>query len=135
MKDLTITKAPDLTEEELEIVEEDQIKIVKGKCYFVFENGKIKSYCKDFDDYEKDMLKSEYTIYDLIDGKSFAESVKCKGFTDYDGSLCEIFVNDYISNLGIWYNTFHQGEGFYLSLMDFEKLCGQYKVEVNWANK
>jgi len=135
MKDFTLTQAPDLTKEELEMVEKDQVKTIEGKCHFVFENGNIKGYYKDFDEYEKEMLKVEYIIYDLIDGESFAESVKYGGFTDYDGSLCEIFVNDYLSNLGIWSNNFHQGDGFFVSLKDFKKLCGQYKVEVNWANK
>ena len=75
-----------------------------------------------------------HTIYDLIDGKEFLESVKNYFFTDYDGHIVEVFVDGYKSNLGLATGDLTQGK-FLVSSKIWSDICDEFKVEVNWANK
>lgn len=43
----------------------------------------------------------QYTIYQLMSGEEFLSQVRCGGFIDYDGAISEIFVDSYVSNLGL----------------------------------
>jgi len=120
-----------------EIKQEYPKKIIKGEIYFFLKNGYIETFIKDYTDEEKlfvNMHPTEYTIYDLMSGENFADNVRYGGFIDYDGNIAQIFVNDYKSNLGIWDYGIHQGE-FCVGLYDFRRLCEDYKIEVNWANR
>jgi len=112
-------------------------KIIKGEIYFFLKNGYIETSYKEYTDAEKsfvNMYPTEYEIYDLMSGIDFADNVECGGFIDYDGSIAQIFVDDYKSNLGIWDHGIHQGK-FCLGQYDFRKLCEKYNIEVNWANR
>jgi hypothetical protein len=112
-------------------------KITKGKVYFYLKNGYIEGDVHEYTEEEKEwtgLYPTEFEIYDLMDGLEFADCVEGGGFIDNDGSIAEIFVNDFLSNLGIWDEGMHQGK-FCLGLYDFRRLCKEYKVEVNWANK
>lgn len=72
--------------------------------------------------------------YDFIDGLEFLDSVRKGMFTDYDGEILEIIIDDYVSNLGLVEEGFVSGD-FLVDGNIFEEICKQYKVIVNWANK
>lgn len=83
---------------------------------------------------EEVQLDNTYEIYDLIDGMEFLNSVLDGSIMDYDGTLSEIFVDGYKSNLGLAVKGLEQGE-FLVDENLFKQICEQYKVEINWANK
>jgi len=114
-----------------------QKKTIKGEVYFFFKNGHIETFYKEYTEEQKsyvNLYRTEIEVEDLIDGETFAEYVEDGCFIDYDGSISQIFVDDYKSNLGIWDKGIHQGE-FCIGLYDFRRLCNQYKIEVDWVNK
>lgn len=82
------------------------------------------------------MYRHNFTkdIYDLIDGKEFLENVQEGYFIDYDGTIADVFVDGYISNLGLATNNLTKGK-FLLSAEMWKEICDEFKVEVNWANK
>lgn len=73
-------------------------------------------------------------IYDLMDGKKFLEYVQEGYLIDYDGIISNIFVDGYLSNLGLATDNLTQGK-FLVSADVWLDLCDEFKVEVNWANK
>lgn len=85
------------------------------------------------DDMIKDM-HCTYNIYDLFSGKEFLQMVEEGCIIDYDGSLSDIFVDGYKSNLGLVSDDFCQGK-FLVITEIFRELCDEYDVQVNWANK
>jgi hypothetical protein len=113
-------------------------KEIQGYAYFYFNEGKVDSFVNDKNEERykgiEDMCFPSEEIYDMFDGLEFADMIDNGGIIDYDGSLADIFVEDYKSNLGICADNFHQGK-FMVDLNTFRDLCGQYKIEVNWANK
>jgi len=114
-----------------------QKKTIKGEVYFFLKNGYIETFYKEYTEKQKsyvNLYRTEIEVEDLIDGETFAEYVEDGCFIDYDGSISQIFVDDYKSNLGIWDKGIHQGE-FCVGLYDFRRLCNQYKIEVDWVNK
>ena len=112
-------------------------KEINGSIYFYYNNGNIDKIV-----YEKredfDLFHRPRNIYDLMSGLKFAELVEDGSFIDNDGSMANVFVNGYDSNLGICADEnqayFHKGE-FMVDLNTFKKLCEEYEIEVNWANK
>lgn len=82
------------------------------------------------------IFKDEYTkdIYHLFDGMEFFDNVDSTCITDYDGHISEIFVDGYISNLGLVHKGFGQG-AFLVTPSVWEDICNEFKVEVNWVNK
>jgi hypothetical protein len=111
-------------------------KIVKGEIYFIIQNDVIDNRYRDFKKGEEKLLHqlTEYEIYDLMSGEEFASAIENGCIMDYDGHIAEIFVEDYVSNLGIWHENIHQGN-FMVDLKMFRQLCKTFKIEVNWANK
>ena len=85
------------------------------------------------DDMIKDM-HCTYNIYDLFSGKEFLQMVEEDCIIDYDGSLSDIFVDGYKSNLEFVANNFCQGK-FLVTTEIFRELCDEYNIQVNWANK
>lgn len=83
---------------------------------------------------EEVQLDNTYMIADLMDGIEFLEDVLDGSFMDYDGTLAEIFVDGYKSNLGLAAGGIEQGK-FLVDENVFRMICEEYKVEVNWANK
>ena len=81
---------------------------------------------------EKEKLNID--VYDLFDGKTFLEYVLDGSITDYDGSIVEILVDGYISNLGLAVENLMQGD-FLVDEKAWLDICENHKVEVNWANK
>lgn len=82
------------------------------------------------------MYRHNFTkdIYDLIGGKEFLENVQEGYFMDYDGTVADVFVDGYISNLGLVTNNLTKGK-FLLSAEMWKEICDEFNVEVNWANK
>ena len=76
----------------------------------------------------------EKTIYHLFDGKEFLQNVQDGYLIDYDGNIATVFVDGYVSNLGLATDNLTQGQ-FLVSAEVWEDICNEFKVEVNWANK
>jgi hypothetical protein len=106
----------------------------KGGMIFVYseENGLIIKTRDYKEDYEK--FFGMKTIYSLINGEEFIRDIESGCITDYDGEIAEVFVDGYISNLGLHHNGFTSGN-FLVDKETFLDICNTYKVEVNWANK
>ena len=68
---------------------------------------------------EEVQLDNTYMIADLMDGIEFLEDVLDGSFMDYDGTLAEIFVDGYKSNLGLAAGGIEQGK----FLVDELKIC------------
>lgn len=71
---------------------------------------------------------------DLYSGKAFLEMVKSGGITDDDGSLCCVYVDGFISNLGLSDGNFNKGS-FMVTAEVWEEICSKYAVVVDWSNK
>ena len=81
-------------------------------------------------------FNTEFTrsIYNIFDGKEFLHHIQDGCIIDDDGHIADIFVDGYISNLGLSTDGLTQGE-FLVSAEVWEDICNEFKVEVNWANK
>ena len=88
------------------------------------------------DEVKKEFYERYHTheIYDMYSGKEFIEMVENGCIIDNDGTLVNVFVDGYNSNLGLYNNNFHQGE-FLVTKDMFLCVCKEYDVLVNWANK
>ena len=73
--------------------------------------------------------------YDLMSGKEFLKAVKSGGITNYDGYVAQVFVDGYLSNLGLYTEEGFQCGDFTVDEELWLQICDNYKVEVNWANK
>lgn len=114
------------------------VKQIKGDMHFYIKEGKVVYEKTDYaklPEWEKFNKKSIFETHDLMRGLNFASNVECGGFIDCDGSIVNIYIDDYKTNLGIWDYGIHQGE-FCVALSDFKELCKNFKkVEVDWENK
>ena len=75
-----------------------------------------------------------YTIFHEMSGLDFLKDVEDGCFIDYDGTLCQVYVEGFVTNLGLRHRGINQGE-FKLSGDAWKRLCLAYDVKVNWANK
>lgn len=75
-----------------------------------------------------------HQVYDLMSGKEFLDAVRSRCIMDYDGTLSDIFVDGFDTNLGLSEAGLSQGQ-FLVSGKIFEQLCNEHEVLVNWANK
>lgn len=72
---------------------------------------------------------------DIMDGMEFLYCVRDGSIMNYDGFICNIFVDGYKSNLGLASdNGFIDGD-FLVDENVWEELCREHKIEVDWANK
>ena len=112
-----------------------EYRIYNRDYYLKREKGYINddAWCQEMVEH---MYRHNFTkdIYDLIDGKEFLEAVQGCCFTEYDGTISDIFVDGYISNLGLTTNNLTKGK-FLVTAELWEEICDEFKVEVNWANK
>lgn len=118
----------------------------KGRLDFVATLDDIKVAMKDKEWYRKDwgsdvtfemMWKDRFIedIYDLYSGEEFLELVKDKCIMNYDGTVADIFVDGYKSNLGLFTEEGFECGAFQVDEELWLHICDNYKVEVNWANK
>lgn len=77
----------------------------------------------------------EKSIYDLFPGEKFLKMVQDGCITNYDGGVASVFVDGYISNLGLYTEDGFECGGFQVDEELWLQICDNYKVEVNWANK
>lgn len=105
----------------------------KGVITFIYSEGEIKYTTED---YKPEMLDFyEKKIYgDLMSGKEFYECVDGGCIIDYDGILGEVFVNGYVSNLGLCHRGLCQGY-FIVDGETWLDICDEFDVEVEWCNK
>lgn len=75
-----------------------------------------------------------HEIYHLILGPDFLHEIRNHLIIDNDGSIADIFVDGFRSNLGICEAGFQQGE-FLVTGAAFETLCKEHEITINWANK
>ena len=75
------------------------------------------------------------SIYDLMSGKKFLKMVTEGYFINDDGTVSNVFVDGYISNLGLYTENGFECGGFLVDEELWLQICDNYKVEVNWANK
>ena len=113
--------------------------IIYDKDYYInlFTKRKIGNTNKEIEEIVREQIfENDLTnrIYDKIDGKDFLQMVYNGSLIDYDGTLCAIYVDGYKSNLGLNEAGIHQGD-FKVTGEVFEKICNNYNVWVNWANK
>lgn len=85
----------------------------------------------------EEMIDDKFTSvidFDLISGIDFLNDVLSGCISNYDGFINRIYVDGYISNLGLFTGTFSDGE-FLVDEETFRQICQEHKVEVDWANK
>lgn len=75
-----------------------------------------------------------HPVYDLMPGKEFLDAVRSSCIMNDDGILSDIFVDGFVTNLGLSEARFSQGK-FLVSGRVFEQFCNEHEVFVNWANK
>lgn len=76
-----------------------------------------------------------HLISHMFSGLDFLDHVKQHGITDDDGDIQHIFVDEMESNLGLYYpSSFEQGS-FLVCAEQFEEICKNHDVKVDWANK
>ena len=105
----------------------------KGYIVFAYIDDEIKYFKQD---YPKSMLDMhEVPIYgDLMSGKKFYDHVDDKCIMDDDGSLSEVFVDGYKSNLGLFHKGLSQGR-FLVDGPTWLDICEEFDVKVEWCNK
>ena len=88
------------------------------------------------EDYVKFIQDSvfSHSIYDMMNIKDFIDCIECGGITNYDGSIANVFVDGYKSNLGLCMNGFIDGS-FLVSKTIMKELASSHEITVNWANK
>lgn len=70
----------------------------------------------------------------LMDGKEFFNNVDNHCIIDYDGYIENIFVDGYISNIGLAHEGIFEGK-FLLNGEAFNQLCKEHDVKVDWRNR
>ena len=93
----------------------------------------LQAYSKDA---REDIRKWHFskTIYDLIEGEEFAKMVESGCIINDDGTLANVFVDGFDSNLGLVGRGFDQGN-FIVTIDKFLDICTRHEIFVNWAGK
>ena len=118
----------------------------KGRLDFVATVDDIKVAIRDKEWHRKDwsfdstfelMWEDRFIkdIYHLMSGEKFLNAVNDGYLTNYDGCVAQVFVDGYISNLGLYTEDGFQCGNFTVDEELWLQICDNYKVEVNWANK
>lgn len=87
-------------------------------------------------EYLLESIKSSYTfeVHNLYLGKTFASHVEQSVITNNDGIMSEVFVDGFVSNLGLLTQSFCQGQ-FLVDMETWQRLCNEHDIQVNWVNK
>ena len=118
----------------------------KGRLDFVATIDDIKVGIRDKEWYRKDWGhdatfemfwedRFSENIYDLFSGEEFLKMVQDHSIINYDGTVADVFVDGYKSNLGLYTENGFECGGFQVDDELWLQICDNYKVEVNWANK
>lgn len=120
--------------------------ITKGRLDFVATVDDIKVALRDKEWYRKNwnfdstfemMWEDRFIrdIYNLIPGEEFLAATKSGCITNYDGRVVDVFIDGYISNLGLYTENGFEGGSFRVDEELWLHICDNYIVEVNWVNK
>lgn len=88
---------------------------------------------KEYDVWERE-INTQKVIGELMSGEEFYEHVDCGAITDYGGVISDIWVDGYISNLGLCHNGLCQGK-FLVDGDMWLDICREYYVTVEWCNR
>ncbi len=105
----------------------------KGTITFAYVGDEIKFFTEEYPVGAKDMF-AQVICGDMMSGKDFYEDVDDGGIIDYDGSLGNVYVNGYKSNLGLFHRGLCQGH-FIVDGPTWLDICEEFNVEVEWCNK
>lgn len=105
--------------------------IAKGEMWYALDKDDITVYTCDYT--HEGMKENEIT--DIMTGKEFVEAVDSGSINNDDGFVSEVYVDDYVSNIGLICGGFISGRGFILTKDVFLELCDNHEVYVNWVNK
>lgn len=114
-------------------ISNDEVKMIKGFIYYFFGDDCINQLSREI----KETELNGYHIYDIFSGEEFIDMISNGSISNYDGSIANIFVDDYLSNLGICCPdpNFFIGGKFLVDVAEFLDMCKSYKIEINWVNK
>lgn len=71
---------------------------------------------------------------DYMSGEDFYDMVDRGGINSYDGMMGNVYIDNYICNLGLYHNGFSQGD-FKVSGKAWLELCKEHNIIVEWCNK
>lgn len=71
----------------------------------------------------------------FIEGKQFLNDVRNGCLTDYDGCIEHVFVDGYVSNLGLVLAGLRGSERFLVDADVWLELCDEHQILVDWSNK
>lgn len=96
----------------------------------------IKEYEDICQEATKEYYETKFKVSDesLLSGINFLSEVDEHGIIDEDGSLVNVLVDGYLSNLGLSHEYFSQGQ-FLVTADIWKELCKKYDIQVEWANK
>lgn len=78
--------------------------------------------------------KLTFEEYSIMSGLDFLDDVDSDCIIDEDGSMCQVLVDGYLSNLGLSHKGLCQGS-FLVTETIWKDLCNEHDIVVNWANK
>lgn len=121
---------------------EEITRVAKGFMHFRFSKDGLQVSTRSMQDICSNSIESTEHIvakltkhvYTMMSGEEFLQSVKDTSITNYDGHVAQVFVDGYISNLGLSCDNFESG-GFLVDEGMWKHLCIDFHIEVNWANK
>lgn len=103
----------------------------KGSLFFWYDTWKIRTIKKDYPIWHDSEI---LIIGDLMSGHDFFDEVDKESIINDDGMLGVVFVDDYVSNLGLCHGNFYQG-GFIVDGDTWLSICDDHDVKVEWCNK
>lgn len=115
---------------EIKVIKQDLKSVIKDHTKWCASDAKTVELIS-----EDIRTRYSYSIIgDLMTGIEFYEAVDSGCIVDYDGMLGEVFVDGYISNLGLCHKGLCQGE-FLVDGNSWKVLCDEHNIEVIWSNK
>ena len=103
------------------------MKILKGHLNFAYINNEIQYYVTPG--------RIELNVCGtLMNGKDFYDVVDKRCITDDDGILVDVYIDGYLSNLGLTHKEVCQGN-FMVDGPTWLDICDTFNVEVEWCSK
>lgn len=108
-----------------------EIECEKLRCH-----GKITCVFDKEVDYQINLIDELpiITVYDFMSGEDFLKYVDEGYYINYDGTIANILIDGYVSDLGLYHAGISQGN-FQADYVKFKDICQHHDVYVNWANK
>lgn len=118
----------------------------KGNIIFAYKDKEIQYVKRDRDyflkyfDNKEEFVNLKYhheftmEVEDIMSGEEFLSHVKDKTIINYDGYIKYVFVDGFVSNLGLIYDNFIDGK-FLVDENAWLEICNEFDVLVEWVNK